>query len=148
MKTSPASNFKSLHSTWKNVCVDFMTAYQDQKVNEMVALASKEATVSFVPLGEDGKGTIHGFGRDLWTSLIDCFPDLDNTVHSITAEENKVKCTVSIFGTQAKDFAGIRSQGLKFDSEHIFVFQLDTNQQIDHLEISWDHQDFCRQLGT
>ena len=40
------------------------------------------------------------------------------------------------------------SKGLKFDSDHIFIFHLDDNNKIDHVRIQWNHEDFKRQLGA
>jgi hypothetical protein len=131
----------------KNICVDFMKAYQDQKVEEMVRLCGSKSTIWFKPLGDSGKGKIHELGKGLWTTLIDCFPNIDNTVHSIISESGKIKCVVSIRGTQEKDFAGIQSQGGSFDSEHIFVFRLNEKENIQHIDIEWDHADFVSQLS-
>ncbi len=134
-------------SVSKNICVDFMKAYQDQEVEAMILLCNDKATVHFKPLGEHGLGTVRQLGRNLWSSLIDCFPDIGNTVHSIVSEEGNVLCRVSIAGTQLKEFAGIPSHGGRFDSEHIFVFELDDDHQIKHIDISWDHDDFVNQLA-
>ena len=132
----------------KNVCVDFMKAYQDQRIDQMLALSHPESTIAFLPLGDDGKGKIHELGHQLWTLLIDCFPDLDHTVHSMTAEDGAVHCKVSIRGSQAKDFFDVPNQGGKFDSEHIFVFRLNEEHEIEHLDVSWDHADFVGQLAS
>ncbi len=136
----------TLQSAWKNVCLDFMRAYQDHKIDQMMALCDAAATVQFEPLGDDGKGTVHAFGKELWSALLVAFPDLDNTVHNVTMEEGKVRCQVSIRGTQQQPFAGIASKGNFFDSGHIFVFTLTTDQKINHISIDWDHEDFVRQL--
>ena len=146
MKPLKHSITDNLH-IWKNICVDFMKAYQDQNVDQMINLCDPKSTVWFRPLGEEGKGKIHELGKGLWEALIDSFPDIDNTIHSITAENGNIRCIVSIRGTQKKDFAGIANKGGSFDSEHIFVFQLDDQQSIQHLEISWDHADFVVQLS-
>ena len=132
---------------WTNRCIDFMKAYQDQKVDEMIALCDPQSSIWFKPLGDDGKGKVHELGKNLWTALIESFPNIDNTVHSISAEDGKIRCIVSIRGTQQKDFAGIVSKGCTFDSEHIFIFQLDDKQKIQHLDIEWDHTDFVNQLS-
>jgi len=133
----------------KNACVSFMFAYQQRNVNKMLGFCDPEGEVFFKPLGEGGKGTIGEFGKAIWTSLIDCFPDIDNTVDAAIAEEgDSVRCQVVIRGTQAKDFAGIINKGKKFDSDHIFIFRLNNNNKIDRIEISWDHEDFQRQLGA
>jgi len=135
--------------TIKNTCVQFMFAYQQKDVNKMLSFCDTEGDIYFVPLGEDGKGKIGELGRGLWTALIDCFPDIDNTVDvSIAEEEGSVRCQVVIRGTQAKDFADIPNKGLHFDSDHIFIFHLNPEQKIDSIKINWDHQDFKRQLGS
>lgn len=132
----------------KNICIDFMKAYQDQKVADMLRLCSSKSTIWFKPLGDTGKGKIHELGKGLWTTLIECFPDIDNTVHSIISDRGKIKCVVSIRGTQEKDFAGISSKGGSFDCEHIFVFTMESNQKIKHLDVEWDHTDFVKQLSN
>ena len=131
----------------KNICVDFMKAYQDQEVDRMIALCDADCTVYFQPLGVDGKGKVHELGRSIWTNLIECFPDLDNTVHSMTSTDGAIHCRVSIRGSQSKPFFGIPSQGGHFDSEHIFVFRLNDHREIEHLLVNWDHDDFVRQLS-
>ena len=133
-------------STWKNICLDFMGAYQDHQIDQMMQLCNQEATVYFESLGEAGRGTVHQLGKSVWSALIESFPDLNNTVHTISMENGKVVCNVSIRGTQHKSFADIPSQGNVFDSGHIFVFSLDENHQIKEITIQWDHEDLVRQL--
>jgi predicted ester cyclase len=144
LKKSPPQSILQVN---KHICVDFIKAYQDQKVDKMISLCDPESTIWFKPLGDHGQGKIHQLGKDLWTTLIKSFPDIDNTVHSIVAEDGQIKCVVSIRGTQTQDFAGIISQGGSFDSEHIFVFELDDHSKIKHLDIDWDHAAFVRQLS-
>jgi len=133
----------------KNACVQFMFAYQQKNVDKMLSFCEPEGEVFFEPLGEAGRGKIGELGKGIWSALIDCFPDIDNTVDvSIAEEEGSVRCQVVIRGTQAKDFADIPSKGLHFDSDHIFIFHLNPEQKIDSIKINWDHQDFKRQLGS
>jgi predicted ester cyclase len=133
----------------KNACVNFMFAYQQRNVDRMLSYCDPTGEVFFKPLGDAGKGQIGELGRAIWTSLIDCFPDIDNTVDATIAEDkDSVRCQVVIRGTQAKDFAGIVSKGKKFDSDHIFIFRVNNTGKIDRIEIVWDHQDFQRQLGA
>ncbi|HEY0680667.1 MAG TPA: nuclear transport factor 2 family protein [Chitinophagaceae bacterium] len=133
----------------KNACVEFMFAYQQKNIDKMIGFCDPEGEVWFQPLGDAGKGKIGELGRAIWTSLIDCFPDIDNTVDAAVAEDGEsVRCQVVITGTQAKDFAGIVNKGKKFDSDHIFIFHLNAENKIDRIHISWDHQDFQRQLGA
>jgi hypothetical protein len=133
----------------KNACVQFMFAYQQKNVDKMLSFCDPEGEVYFEPLGEAGRGKIGELGKGIWSALIDCFPDIDNTVDaSIAEDEGSVRCQVVIRGTQAKDFADIPNKGLHFDSDHIFIFHLNPDQKIDGIKINWDHQDFKRQLGS
>jgi hypothetical protein len=132
----------------KNACVEFMFSYQQRNVPQMLSFCDPEGEVWFMPLGEAGRGKIGELGKAIWTSLIDSFPDIDNTVDATIAEDGEsVRCQVVISGTQAKDFAGIVSKGKHFDSDHIFIFHLNDQQLIDSIHVSWDHQDFQRQLS-
>ena len=132
----------------KNACVEFMFAYQQKNVEKMLSFCDPEGEIFFTPLGEGGKGKIHELGKQLWTGLIDSFPDIDNTVEAAIAEDGEsVRCQAVIRGTQAKDFAGIVSKGKHFDSDHIFIFHLNEENKIDDIQITWDHEDFQRQLG-
>jgi len=133
----------------KNACVEFMFAYQQKNIEKMMSLCNPDGNVHFTPLGESGNGKIHELGKGLWTLLIDCFPDIDNTLDAAVAEdENTVRCQVVIRGTQTKDFADIPSKGLHFDSDHIFIFHLNDENKIDDITITWDHADFKKQLGS
>ena len=133
----------------KNACVEFMFAYQQKNIDKMMSFCDAEGGVYFTPLGDAGKGTIGGLGKGLWTALIDCFPDIDNTLDAAVAEdENTVKCQVVIRGTQLKDFADIPTRGLHFSSDHIFIFHLNDENKIDDIRITWDHADFKKQLGA
>ncbi|CAN5615593.1 hypothetical protein BH10BAC3_BH10BAC3_38450 [soil metagenome] len=133
----------------KNACVQFMFAYQQKNVDKMLSFCDTNGEIFFEPLAEGGRGKIGELGKGIWSALIDCFPDIDNTVDaSIAEEEGSVRCQVVIRGTQAKDFADIPSKGLHFDSDHIFIFHLNPEQKIDSIKINWDHQDFKRQLGS
>ncbi len=132
--------------TRKGTCIEFFSAYQDMDIERMIALATPDATVHFQPLGEDGKGLFREFGKAVWGLLMDCFPDLDNTVDTLTVEGDAITCKVVIYGTQAKEFMGIPSQGLRFESDHIFIFRFDEHDKITDLKINWDHARFVSQL--
>src|SRR5690242_2136113 len=130
----------------KNKCVEFMFAYQQKNLEKMLSFCDPDGTVEFLPLGEAGRGKIGELGRAIWGGLLECFPDIDNTLDAAIAEdENTVRCQVVIRGTQAKDFADIKNMGKHFDSDHIFVFHLNDNNKIDHITIEWNHEDFKRQ---
>ena len=133
----------------KNACVEFMFSYQQKDLKKMLSFCNPDGIIEFAPLGEFGKGKITELGKTIWGMLIECFPDLDNTIDAAVAEDNNsLRCQVVIRGTQARDFADIINKGKSFDSDHIFIFHLDQNNKIDHIWINWDHADFKKQLGN
>lgn len=144
----PVTTRSSTILTRKGTCIEFFSAYQDHEYQRMVDLCTPDAMVEFVPLEENGKGRVAELGKNLWALLMECFPDIDNTIDTFTTDAGEVTCKVNIFGIQAKDFPGIPSRGLKFESDHIFIFQFDEADKITHIRIYWDHPDFCRQLGV
>jgi predicted ester cyclase len=134
--------------TRKGTCIEFFSAYQDLEIERMIALCNPEGEVYFQPLGEEGRGEIGKLGRHIWLALMSCFPDLDNTVDSATTQEDSILCKVSIFGTQQKEFAGIPSKGLRFESDRIFIFRFNSQDKIENITINWDHGSFRHQLGA
>jgi hypothetical protein len=139
---------QQLKLSLKNKCVQFMFAYQQKDVDKMMSFCDPDGTVEFIPLGAAGKGKISELGRGVWESLIECFPDIDNTLDAAVADDSRtVRCQVVIRGTQKKDFANIVSKGKKFDSDHIFIFHLNDENKIDYISVEWNHEDFQRQLN-
>lgn len=131
---------------YKNKSIDFMKAYQEQDVNKMLSFCSPDCQVQFLPLGEEGSGNVHIVGKAIWSSLIDCFPTIDNTVHNATNERGEVRCEVTIWGQQVKDFAGLTSKGNEFEEDHIFIFRVGETGMIENICIDWNHENFVRQL--
>jgi hypothetical protein len=131
----------------KNNCVQFMFAYQQKNVPLMMSFCDQDGQVFFASLGETGRGKIGDLGRNLWTLLCDCFPDIYNTVDAIVSEGDFVRCQVLITGTQEKDFAGIENKRKHFESDHIFIFHLNEKEKIDGIEVQWNHEDLVRQLS-
>lgn len=77
----------------KNACVSFMFSYQQRDVDKMLSFCDPQGEVYFKSLGQAGKGKIMELGKAIWTSLIDCFPDIDNTVDAAIAENgDSVRC--------------------------------------------------------
>jgi hypothetical protein len=134
----------------KGTCIEFFSAYQDLDLDRMLSLCDHQGIVDFVPLGDAVRGRIAELGKQLWGGLMECFPNLDNTVmHQLYNEtDDTVTCTVNIFGTQKNDFAGIPSKGNDFESEHIFIFRFNSSGQITHIRIEWDHDSFVQQLSA
>ena len=132
----------------KGACLAFFSAYQDLDTARMIQLATPDATVHFLPMGDGGKGSFWEFGKGVWQLIMDCFPDVDNTVDSLVADGDTVIAHVTIFGTQSQDFMGITNKGLHFNSDHIFVFHFDEADRITALTIDWNHARFGEQLGA
>ncbi|WP_266366175.1 ester cyclase [Tellurirhabdus rosea] len=145
MQTAQQESLSQLSQ--KGTCLAFFTAYDDLDTARMIGLAAPDATVHFLPLGEAGKGSFWEFGKAVWDMLIDCFPDITNSVDSLATEEETIRANVTIEGTQAKDFLDIASKGMKFKSDHIFVFRFNEADRIQHLTITWDHASFVKQLS-
>lgn len=134
----------------KGTCIEFFSAYQDLDLTRMLSLCDREGMVEFVPLGEAYRGKIVELGKQLWQSLMESFPNLDNTIiHQYYNEtDDTVTCTVNIFGTQKNEFAGIPSKDNDFESEHIFIFRFNPAGMITSIRIDWDHDSFVRQLTS
>jgi hypothetical protein len=132
----------------KAICMDFFSAFQDLDPDRMLRLCRPEGKVSFIPLGSGFSGKIKEVGIGIWSALMDSFQDLENTVIDLqyNQAENEVACTVEIFGTQEKDFAGLPSQGKFFVSEHIFIFRFNEQTEIEEIKVFWDHEHFVEQL--
>jgi hypothetical protein len=133
----------------KNTCVQFMFSYQQRNIEKMLSLCNPNGNIQFVSLGDAGNGKIGELGKAIWSGLIECFPDIDNTLDAAISEDNDtVRCQVVIRGTQAKDFGDIKNKGKHFESDHIFIFHLDENNKINEVSVQWDHEDLKRQLGS
>ena len=132
----------------KGICIEFFSAYQEQDVSRMLSLCNEDGLVFFEPLEELGRGLIYEVGKTIWMTLVDCFPDIDNTVTQLEwlEDSNAVQCRVKIFGTQKKEFLGIPANGLRFDSDHIFIFKFDDKTKIREIRVLWNNENFLKQL--
>lgn len=149
MKTTTKTSKANQENLVKNgICIEFFSAYQDMELDRMQQLCLPVGKVSFIPLGSRYSGKIKEVGIGVWSALMDSFPDLDNTVidQQYNQTENEVTCTVEIFGTQEKDFAGLPSKGKFFVSEHIFIFRFNEQDKIEEIKVFWDHEHFIEQL--
>src|SRR5450631_4851449 len=105
------------------VVTALFAAYRDQDVERMVDLCTDNADFHYVPCELWGKqrvirgdGKVRTIGKVIWTSLIDAFPDMTNTIMYITSDDQgNVATEVMISGTQAKPFGLMGSQGLHYD---------------------------------
>lgn len=133
---------------WKNRTVNFMKAYQEQNVDEMLGNCTPDCAVAFLPLGDTGKGNIHEVGRAIWSAIIASFPTIDNTVNSVVMENGDIRCEASVTGKQAKDFAGLVSKGNTFEEEHIFIFKMNDAGAITSVSVNWNHESLVKQLSA
>ena len=115
MKTINTTKESTSVLEMKGICIEFFSAYQEQDIKKMLDLCTADGVVYFEPLEELGTGLIHEVGKNIWMTLISCFPDLDNTViqQEWMEEANAVRCRVRIFGTQKKGFSRHSRQRLK-----------------------------------
>ncbi|GAA0669623.1 hypothetical protein GCM10009535_56840 [Streptomyces thermocarboxydovorans] len=133
----------------------FFDAYGEHRVEDMVDLCADNAAFRYVPFEVyarqrvvHGDGQVRTIGKPIWTTLIDCFPDLSNDVTSVRADsEGNVAVEVNIAGTQAKAFGAVKNQGLRYDLPHLFLFHVDDQGLIDDIVAYWDTADWNQQLG-
>lgn len=148
MKTLNSQKESTAVLEMKGICIEFFSAYQEKDIDRMLGLCTADGLVYFEPLEELGTGLIHEVGKHIWLNLMDCFPDIDNTVTRLEwiEEGNAVNCRVKIFGTQKKEFLGIPVRGLRFESDHIFIFKFDDQTKVREIRILWNHDQFLHQL--
>jgi steroid delta-isomerase-like uncharacterized protein len=134
----------------------FFDAFRACDVERMVELCADDADFRYVPfevwtrqrvLHGDGKvGTV---GKPIWTTLIDVFPDLTNTVTSVRADgDGNVVAQALIGGTQARDFGAIACAGGHFELPHLFLFHVTGHGLIDDVTAYWDNAHWKKQLGS
>ena len=136
----------------KQVAQAFFEAYKNHDLNTAVSLATTEATFRYVPLGENGIGKINADEGTTWkgiaNALITAFPDLTNDVKSITVDnEGNAIVRVFIGGTQENDILGIPSKGKYYNTEHLFILNIDDTLKITDIICFWDNWDWFQQIG-
>jgi ketosteroid isomerase-like protein len=133
----------------------FFDAYRAHDVERMVDLCADGADFRYVPFEVwtrqrvvRGEGKVCTVGKAIWTTLIDAFPDLANTVTSIGGDsDGNVAAEVRIGGTQAKDFGIIACTGGHYELPHLFMFHVTAAGLIDDIVAYWDNVDWKKQLG-
>ncbi|MDG5817578.1 nuclear transport factor 2 family protein [Natronococcus sp. A-GB7] len=133
----------------KDTAREFFEAYDDQDVERMASLATEDAEVRYVPLGEDGRGSVHEVGTATWSALIDAFPDFHNEVEWITEDENgDAFIRVFIGGTQEQELWGIPSRGEECWIDHLFILRGNDDDEITAIVAYWDNVTFLEQVGA
>ena len=126
----------------------FFDAYNEGNVDKMLSLFSDNSIVSFIPMGENGKGKVKELGQAIWSMLLSSFPNIQNELIKSRYEDNgNLICELKFTGKQEADFADLKNNGKEFDTDHIFVFKFNDEGLISEMSVTWDHDDFCRQLS-
>jgi steroid delta-isomerase-like uncharacterized protein len=95
-----------------------------------------------------GSGKVHTIGRPIWTGFARSFPDLDNAVVSISAnDDGDAIAEVTVSGTQADTWFTVSARGGSFSVAHLFVFHVGAEGLIDSVAAYWDNASVYRQLG-
>jgi ketosteroid isomerase-like protein len=137
------------------VVTEFFDRYRAHDVEGMTDLCSMNTSFSYVPVELWGKqrvvrgdGTVGTIGKPLWTGLIASFPDLSNTVHTITGnEDGDVVAEVDIEGTQQLPWGLIAPAGRHYREPHLFIFHVGTDLLIDSITAYWNDAGISQQLG-
>ncbi len=134
------------------IALDFFEAYKNQDVEKASSLASDNGTFRYIPLGENGVGSIKASKDNNWagiaTALISAFPDLTNKVKNVSID-NQGNAIVQVFigGTQADAIMGIPSKGNYYNVEHLFILKINDSGLIENITCYWDNWDWFQQIG-
>jgi ketosteroid isomerase-like protein len=138
-----------------SVVTGFFDRYRAHDVEGMTDLCAVNADFSYVPLEIWGKqrvirgdGKVATIGKPIWSGLIASFPNLTNTVHTVSAnDDGDVVVEVSIGGTQQLPWAQIAPAGRSYTDPHLFVFHVGSDLLIDSVTAYWDNGSMTCQLG-
>src|SRR5580658_3795041 len=131
------------------VVAEFFDRYRAHDVEGMTELCSINAGFSYVPVELWGKQRVlRGVGKPLWAGLITAFPDLSNTVHTITGnDDGDVVAQVDIEGTQQLAWGLIAPAGRHYLEPHLFIFHVGPDLLIDSITACWNDAGISQQLG-
>jgi len=95
-----------------------------------------------------GDGKVRTIGKPLWTGLIASFPNLSNTVQSVTSnDDGDVVVQADIEGTQNLAWGLIAPAGRHYREPHLFVFHVGPDLLIDDITAYWNDAGISQQLG-
>jgi ketosteroid isomerase-like protein len=128
---------------------EFFTRYRAQDVDGMTDVCSMNADFSYVPFEMWGKQRVlRGDGKVRTIGKPIAFPNLTNTVHTTTAnDDGDVIVEVDIEGTQQLAWGFITPAGKHYSEPHLFVFHVDQDGLIDDITAYWNNAGICTQLG-
>lgn len=126
----------------------FFDAYTAHDIAAMVSLCSPNGSLRYVPLGEQGVGSLHEVGAGLWQMYVDAFPDFRAKVVSmIEAQGEIVVCETINSGSQAKDIGSVKNKGRSFAAPHSFILAFGEDGLIEKVTAFWDNDTIFAQLG-
>jgi ketosteroid isomerase-like protein len=137
------------------VVTEFFDRYRSHDVEGMTDLCSINAAFSYIPVELWGKqrvlrgdGKVRTIGKPLWAGLIASFPNLSNTVHTITSnDDGDVVAEVDIEGTQQLPWGLITPAGRHYCEPHLFIFKVGADLLIDRITAYWNDAGISQQLG-
>ena len=152
--TATQANERSARTAGQ-VVTEFFDRYRAHDVEGMTDLCSINAGFSYVPFEIWGKqrvlrgdGKVGTIGKTIWAGLINSFPDLSNTVHTLTAnDDGDVVVEADIEGTQQLAWGFATPAGRHYREPHLFIFHVDEHLLIDSITAYWDNAGISRQLG-
>ena len=152
--TATQANERSARTAGQ-VVTEFFDRYRAHDVEGMTDLCSINAGFSYVPFEIWGKqrvlrgdGKVGTIGKTIWAGLINSFPDLSNTVYTLTAnDDGDVVVEADIEGTQQLAWGFATPDGRHYREPHLFIFHVDEHLLIDSITAYWDNAGISRQLG-
>ena len=125
----------------------FFEAFRRHDIKGMLTHCNPNGQVSIAPMGDDGKGQIKTVGQKFWSELTEAFPNLSNEITTVFADlDGHVCAEVVVAGTQQEDFGTIKNQGLHFQLDQSFVFDVGFDGLIQKIDCYWDNATFYQQL--
>jgi ketosteroid isomerase-like protein len=152
--TATQANERSARTAGQ-VVTEFFDRYRAHDVEGMTDLCNINADFSYVPFEIWGKqrvlrgdGKVGTIGKTIWAGLINSFPDLSNTVHTLTAnDDGDVVVEADIEGTQRLAWGLAAPAGQHYREPHLFIFHVGEDLLIDAITAYWDNAGISRQLG-
>jgi ketosteroid isomerase-like protein len=137
------------------VVTEFFDRYRAHDVEGMTDLCAMNAALSYLPVEVWGKqrvlrgdGKVRTIGKPLWTGLIASFPNLSNTVHTITSNDaGDVVAEVDVEGTQQLAWGLVAPAGRHYREPHLFIFHVGPDLLIDSITGYWNDAGISTQLG-
>ncbi|MBP0625060.1 nuclear transport factor 2 family protein [Cupriavidus sp. LEh25] len=125
----------------------FFARYCKHDLDGMLTMFAPGARIDYVPLMM--AGPVDETRRNIWSTLIDGFPDLSNRVTAMYSGDARrtVIAEVTITGPQSRDVLGIANRGQSFSLPHLFIARVDSQARIEFMRAYWDNAAFYAALA-